>query len=88
MNSMERLLVLHSITERRFFPRLDQLEHVLDTDPTIALIIINSPCNPSGAVYPEAVLRQMADIIRKHPEVPHANVSVSLDKANTSRRLR
>lgn len=47
--------------------------HQLDLDkiakavtPRTKLIIVNSPNNPTGAVYPEQVLREIARLARKH----------------------
>jgi aspartate aminotransferase len=33
------------------------------------LLILNSPNNPTGAVYPRAALTRLADILREHPQV-------------------
>ena len=38
------------------------------TDKT-KLIILNSPCNPTGAAYSAEKLSKLAEILRKHPEV-------------------
>jgi aspartate aminotransferase len=35
--------------------------------PKTKLLIINSPCNPTGAVWPKAELEQIADVVRQHP---------------------
>lgn len=32
-------------------------------------LILNSPCNPTGAVYSEAELESIAEVLRQHPEV-------------------
>lgn len=37
--------------------------------PRTRWIIINSPCNPSGAVYSAAELRGLADVLLDHPDV-------------------
>lgn len=47
-----------------FQPDLDILEASI-TDKT-KVIIVNSPNNPSGAVYPESTLREIARIAAKH----------------------
>jgi len=38
------------------------------TDRT-RLLILNSPNNPTGAVYPREVLSQLAEILREHPQI-------------------
>jgi aspartate aminotransferase len=38
------------------------------TDKTKA-IIFSSPCNPTGAVFNEAELRAIADVVKKHPNI-------------------
>lgn len=35
--------------------------------PKTKLLIINSPCNPTGAVWPKAELEEIADVVRQHP---------------------
>lgn len=47
-----------------FIPNPDDLERAI-TKKT-KLIIINTPNNPSGAVYPESVMRRLAEIAKKH----------------------
>ncbi len=37
--------------------------------PKTKAIIYSSPCNPSGAVFSEAELSAMADVIRKHEDI-------------------
>jgi aspartate aminotransferase len=36
--------------------------------PKTKLIIFSSPCNPSGAVYTKDELKQLADVLVKHPD--------------------
>lgn len=46
------------------------LENILsERGSEIAAIIINSPNNPSGAVYPYQIMKQLADIIRGYPHI-------------------
>lgn len=55
-----------------FLPDLSQLEALLSnpqTCDTIATIIVNSPNNPTGTVYPESWLREFARIVGQHPEI-------------------
>jgi aspartate aminotransferase len=37
--------------------------------PRTRWFVINSPCNPSGAVYSAVELRALADVLLKHPDV-------------------
>jgi aspartate aminotransferase len=45
----------------------DELQRAIT--PRTKWFIINSPCNPSGAVYSAAELRALADVLLKHPQV-------------------
>ena len=56
-------------TDDRFFPDPDQLADVLERDSSVALIALNSPNNPTGAVYPLELLERLADVIARHPQV-------------------
>jgi aspartate/methionine/tyrosine aminotransferase len=42
---------------------------LLAADPTIAIIIVNSPNNPTGVVYPASLIAELARVIGKHPQV-------------------
>ena len=44
-----------------------ELEKVIT--PKTKWLVLNSPSNPSGAAYTEAELREMADVLLKHPHV-------------------
>ncbi len=37
--------------------------------PRTNWLLLNSPGNPTGAVYPEAMLRGIAEVLRRHPQV-------------------
>ena len=56
-------------TNADFLPDPNQLSDLLNQDDTIALIVLNSPNNPTGAVYPPSLLRELAKIIGKHAQV-------------------
>ena len=56
-------------TNHHFLPDVTQLEELLKQDQTIALIVLNSPNNPSGAVYPIDLIQDMAAVIGQYPEV-------------------
>ena len=56
-------------TDARFLPDPNQLADLLNQDETIALIVLNSPNNPTGAVYPPSLLQELAEIIGKHEQI-------------------
>ena len=56
-------------TNEQFMPDFAGLENLLNTNDTIAAVIVNSPNNPSGVYYPPAVIKRLAEIIGKHPRV-------------------
>ena len=56
-------------TDTHFLPDPNRLTDLLDTDDTIALIVLNSPNNPTGIVYPPSLLRELAEIIGKHEQI-------------------
>lgn len=62
--SMTGARVVYVSTLPTFQPDLAAMEAAI-TDKT-KLIVINSPNNPSGAVYPESTLRAIAAIAEKH----------------------
>jgi aspartate aminotransferase/aminotransferase len=47
-----------------FRPPLDRIEAAIT--PRTKLLIINSPCNPSGAIYTREELQSIAEIARRH----------------------
>ena len=47
-----------------FLPDLDRVENVIDD--SVKIIVVNSPCNPSGAVFSEDTLRQLARIADRY----------------------
>jgi aspartate/methionine/tyrosine aminotransferase len=50
--------------DAQFMPNLAELE--LLVTPKTRAIIVNSPSNPLGTVFPEAVLRELLDFARRH----------------------
>jgi aspartate aminotransferase len=50
-------------TDENFLPRLDALESGIG--PRTKALLINSPNNPTGVVYPDSLMRQMAELLRK-----------------------
>lgn len=53
-----------TLAEQGFTPDFEALESLVN-EHTKALLI-NSPCNPTGAVYPEAVMRQCLEFCQRH----------------------
>ncbi len=49
-----------------WYPDLDDLERRVKYNPAVAGILIINPDNPTGAVYPEAILQGMVDLARKY----------------------
>ncbi|GAB2448302.1 aspartate aminotransferase [Conyzicola lurida] len=52
------------LPERGFLPDIAELERLV-TDRT-RVLIVNSPSNPLGAIFPEEVLRELLDFARRH----------------------
>jgi aspartate aminotransferase len=50
--------------ENGFLPDFDELERLVT--PSTRAIIVNSPSNPLGVVFPEGVLREMLAFARRH----------------------
>jgi aspartate aminotransferase len=60
-------VIVHTSAERGFRMTADELEAALTRQTR--LLILNSPCNPTGAVYPRAELAKLGEILREHPRV-------------------
>lgn len=60
-------VVVETGLEQGFKITPEQLEHSI-TDKT-KLLVMNSPSNPTGAVYSESELRALANVLLKHPQV-------------------
>ncbi len=60
-------VIVATSAERGFKVTAEQLAAAL-TEKT-RLLILNSPCNPTGAVYSAAELRALGDVLRAHPRV-------------------
>lgn len=50
--------------EQGFLPDLDRLRSLFT--PRTRLLVLNSPNNPTGAVYPEHVVREMVELAQRH----------------------
>ncbi len=47
-----------------FQPDIHRIRRAMD--PTVKVVVVNSPCNPTGAVYPRAVVRDIVELAREH----------------------
>lgn len=57
--------VLANLTfEHQFRPRMEDIQHFLNTDPSPRAIFLNSPHNPTGGVLTTDDLRNIADLVR------------------------
>ena len=57
--------VPYSLTEeRRYLPDLDELERLVT--PRTRAIVVNSPANPTGAVYPRSMVERIASFADRH----------------------
>ncbi len=52
--------------DNNWYPDLDDLEKRIKYNPAVSGILIINPDNPTGAVYPEAILQGMVDLARKY----------------------
>jgi len=66
-------------TDERFIPKLDALEAAI-TAKTKA-VIINSPNNPSGAVYAEDVIHRLGELLRKKESQYRIGIFLISDEA-------
>lgn len=53
--------------ENDFKITADQLEKAIT--PKTKLLLLNSPCNPTGSVYSKEELKALADILKKYPDI-------------------
>ncbi len=50
--------------QRGWLPDIEALEQLVT--PRTRMLLINTPCNPTGAVYPRAVIEQLLEFARRH----------------------
>jgi aspartate aminotransferase len=60
-------VIIATSAERGFKVTAEQLAGALT--PKTRLLILNSPCNPTGAVYSAEELRALGEVLRAHPRV-------------------
>lgn len=53
------------LPDQGFIPDLERLD-ALAADPGVKVLIINSPGNPTGAVFPREVMEALVEIARRH----------------------
>jgi len=53
-----------SLESEGFQPDIDAIERAMDR--SVKAIVVNSPCNPTGAVYKKTAIREIADIARRN----------------------
>ncbi len=62
-----RALLLPTMAENGYQIDAAALERLIG--PRTRAVLLNSPCNPTGAVYSEATLRAIAEVLLRHPQV-------------------
>src|SRR5690606_4846413 len=60
-------VVVPSFAEDGFVVRAEEIEKKI-TERS-AVLVLNSPSNPSGAVYPREALEAIAEVVRRHPRL-------------------
>ena len=60
-------VIVHTTAEHEFTMTAEQLAGALT--PATRLVILNSPCNPTGAVYLRAQWQALGEVLREHPRV-------------------
>ncbi len=60
-------VIIASTAERGFKITAEQLERAIT--PKTRLLILNSPCNPTGAVYTSAEWQALGAVVRAHPRI-------------------
>jgi aspartate aminotransferase len=60
-------VIVPSTAARSFKMRPDELAAAITA--RTRLLILNSPCNPTGAAYSRGDLRALGDVLREHPQV-------------------
>ena len=60
-------VIVETTAQQHFKMTPEQLASALT--PNTRLLILNSPCNPTGAVYSAAEWRALGDVLREHPRV-------------------
>lgn len=56
--------IVNTTEEQGFIPTAEQIEAAIG--PKTKMLLLNSPCNPTGAEIPESELRRIADVAIRH----------------------
>lgn len=62
-------VIINTKMEDGFKVKPEELERTIKENSKIKWFLLNSPSNPSGAVYTNAELRSLADVLLKYPQV-------------------
>src|SRR5665213_729305 len=62
-----KCVVVHSTVAENYKPPIERIAAAIT--PATKLIFLNSPANPSGAVWSRAELEALAVVVRKHPHL-------------------
>ena len=60
-------VILETSIEDQYVPSAESLSSLINNKTK--MVIINSPSNPTGSYFGEAMLRRYADILLKHPQI-------------------
>ena len=60
-------VLVHTSAENGFLMQPGQLASAIT--PATRLLILNSPCNPTGAVYPSQALIELGEVLIEHPRI-------------------
>ncbi len=66
-------------TDDRFIPRLDALEAAIN--PRTRVVLVNSPSNPSGAVYDTDFFKQLGELLERKNRELNTRISLINDEA-------
>lgn len=65
-NAGDRPICYRLDPKNHWYPDLDDLEKRIKYNPAVAGILIINPDNPTGAVYPDQIMKGMVDLARKY----------------------
>ncbi|MDY5387866.1 MAG: pyridoxal phosphate-dependent aminotransferase [Muribaculaceae bacterium] len=60
-------VTIEATAEHDYKITAEQLEQAIT--PRSKVLMLNSPCNPTGSVYSEIELEALAEVLRRHPEI-------------------
>ncbi len=62
----QKPVTYHLDPDNHWYPNMDDLRQSVKYNPAISGILIINPDNPTGAVYPERILKEIIDICREY----------------------